>query len=63
MTSIVWTRQAVDDVEAIRTFIARDSARYGALVAEQLVEAVDRLMEFPLSSRVVPELRQDAIPK
>jgi plasmid stabilization system protein ParE len=30
-------------------------------MAEQLVEAVGRLAEFPLSGRMVPELRQEAI--
>lgn len=61
MTSVVWTRQSIEDVEAIRTFITRDSPKYGALIAEQLTEAVERLGKFPLSGRVVPELRQEAI--
>jgi len=61
VTPVVWTPQAISDVEAIRTYIGRDSARYAALVAEQLVEAVERLVAFPLSGRVVPELQQEAI--
>ena len=61
MTPIVWTPQAIGDVEAVRAYIARDSARYAAFVAEQIVEAVDRLSAFPLSGRVVPELGQKTI--
>lgn len=61
MTLIVWTIQAVEDVEAIRSFIARNSVRYAALVVEQIVDAVDRLEHFPRSGRVVPELQDETI--
>jgi len=58
VTRIVWTLQAVEDVEAIRSYIARDSAHYAALTAERIVDSVERLKEFPRSGRVVPELEQ-----
>ncbi|MEW6684548.1 MAG: type II toxin-antitoxin system RelE/ParE family toxin [Nitrospirota bacterium] len=61
MTPIVWTPQAIGDVEAVRAYIARDSAHYAAVVAEQIVEAVGRLSAFPLSGRVVPELGQKTL--
>lgn len=61
MISIVWTDQAIKDVEAIRSFIARDSSRYAALVVEQIVDNVDRLGRFPFSGRVVPELQDETI--
>ena len=61
MVRIVWTSQAIEDVEAIRTYIARDSPHYAALVAGQIVAAVDRLEDFPLSGRVVPELQDEGI--
>jgi plasmid stabilization system protein ParE len=35
-TEVRWTDQAVADLQAIREFIARDSPRYGRLVAERL---------------------------
>jgi toxin ParE1/3/4 len=52
---VVWTRQAILDVEAIRTYISRDSQRYASVVVDQLLTAVDRLEEFPRSGRGVPE--------
>lgn len=61
MTRVVWTRPAREDLRAIRDYIARDSARYARLVVEQLVHAVDRLRDFPLSGRVVPEMAQSTI--
>ena len=58
MTRLVWTRQAVQDLEAIREFIARDSPRFGDLTVDRLVSAADRLNQFPLSGRMVPEFRR-----
>jgi toxin ParE1/3/4 len=60
VTRVLWTLQAVEDVEAIRNFISRDSPHYAALMAERIVESVERLKEFPRSGRVVPELEQEA---
>lgn len=60
MTRVVWTLQAVEDVEAIRAFIARDSPHFAALMVERIVESVERLREFPRSGRVVPEVDRDA---
>ena len=58
MTRVVWTRPALDDVREIREYIARDSSRYARAVVERLFAAVERLREYPLSGRVVPELEQ-----
>ena len=55
MTSVVWSPQAVLDLQSIRDYIAHDSPRYAALVVARLVAAVDRLEAFPLSGRLVPE--------
>ena len=49
MTNLRWTTQAVEDVEAIRNFIANDSDAYADLVVARLLEAVERLERFPRS--------------
>ncbi len=59
MTRIVWTLQAIEDVEAIQSYVARDSPSYAALLAERIVESVERLKEFPRSGRVVPEVGKE----
>jgi len=56
VSGVRWTDQAVGDLQAIRQFIERDSPRYGRLVAERLFDATQRIEDFPLSGRVVPEL-------
>jgi len=58
---VIWTRQAVEDVEAIKAYVARDSERYAALLAERLVAAVGRLEFFPQSGRVVPEVGDESL--
>jgi addiction module RelE/StbE family toxin len=61
MTSIRWTEQAVQDLQQIRSYIERDSPRYGRLVSERLYESTERLGAFPRSGRVVPELNQKKV--
>jgi plasmid stabilization system protein ParE len=56
VTRIVWAPQAVEDVEAIRAYVARDSRHYADLVVEQIVAAVALLESSPRSGRVVPEV-------
>lgn len=48
--------EAVNDVEAIKAYVACDSVRYATLLAERIVAAVDRLESFPESGRVVTGL-------
>jgi len=61
VTQITWAPQAIEDVEAIRAYVARDSARYADLVVERIVAAVTRLESHPLSGRVVPEVADESI--
>jgi plasmid stabilization system protein ParE len=59
--TVVWTRRAVADVQAIKQFIARDSPHAAQLVTERIVAAVDRLSLFPHSGRIVPEVADPMI--
>ena len=61
MTRVIWTRQAIEDVEAIKAYVARDSVRYASLLAERIVAAVGRLESFPESGRVVPEVGDETL--
>ena len=61
MTRIIWAPQAIEDVEAIRAYVARDSAHYADLVVERIVAAVARLESHPLSGRVVPEVGDESL--
>jgi len=52
VTRVVWAPQAIEDVEAIRAYVARDSVHYADLLVERIVAAVSRLENHPLSGRV-----------
>jgi len=61
VTQVIWALQAIEDVEAIRAYVARDSTHYADLVVERIVAAVTRLESQPLSGRVVPEVGDQAL--
>jgi toxin ParE1/3/4 len=58
---IIWAPQAIEDVEAIRSYVARDSPHFADLLVERLVSAVARLEDNPRSGRVVPEVGDDKL--
>jgi len=56
MAQVKWTPQALDDLEAICLFIARDAPQIAAVFADRAFRAADRLADFPRSGRTVPEM-------
>ena len=46
---VVWSPEAVADVEAIASYIARDSAAYGQAVVEKILETALQVRRVPLS--------------
>jgi plasmid stabilization system protein ParE len=58
---IRWTPQAAEDLEALHNYIASGSALYASAVVGRIIESLDKLAEFPLSGRVVPEQRREEL--
>lgn len=56
MGQVIWAPAALEDIEAIAAYIARDSSEMASLLVGRLIEATDRLQEFPLSGRIIPEI-------
>ena len=56
MAQVIWAPSALQDADAIAEYVARDSADQAALLVARLIEATDRLAEFPESGRVIPEV-------
>ncbi len=61
MAQVIWTHEALDDLDAVCGFIARDTSRYAELFAERVFRATNHLVEFPRVGRVVPEIGRDDI--
>ena len=61
MAPVRWTPQAADDLDAIAEFIARDSPHFAGLFVADILQSVDRLVDFPESGRMVPEIGEKSI--
>ena len=58
---IIWSSQALYDIESIAEFIARDSTFYAESTVEEIFDAVGPLGGHPQMGRVVPEIGQETI--
>jgi plasmid stabilization system protein ParE len=56
MGQVIWAPSALEDIEQVAQFIARDSSDQAALFVGRLIEATDRLGSVPLSGRIIPEI-------
>ncbi len=56
MAEVIWSPSALDDVDYIAEYIARDSVDRAALFAIRIIGAADQLHDFPHSGRVIPEI-------
>jgi len=61
MARIVWTTRSVEDLDAIRNFIARDAPRTADRFVRWVSSSVDQLDRFPFSGGVVHELNRENI--
>lgn len=52
---LIWTEPALDDVEAIRAFIAQGSPYQAARVVQKIFAAAEAALDFPEAGRCVPE--------
>lgn len=60
MAKVIWAPSALDDIASMAEYIAEDSAEMASLFVHRLIEATDRLEEFPLSGRMIPEINDPA---
>ena len=58
---IVWSREAVNDLERIAEFISKDSEFYASALVQEVIEAGDSLTELYERGRVLPELGNKSI--
>lgn len=58
MAKVIWAPSALEDIDAIAAYIARDSVYHASLFIDRLFEAADNLKQHPLLGRVIPEIGQ-----
>ena len=58
---IIWSPHAIDRITEIADYIAHDNVDASTKWIESLFTQVERLIEFPESGRIVPEINRDDI--
>jgi len=53
--AVIWSQEALDDIDNIAEFISRDSPYHAQQVVERLFELSGAIAEHPRAGRVVPE--------
>jgi toxin ParE1/3/4 len=61
MAEVTWTDNALQDIDDIAAYIAKDSMRYAEITALELFEASDILEQFPRAGSIVPEMDDESI--
>jgi toxin ParE1/3/4 len=56
MVEVRWTTQSLEDIDNIAEYIAKDSFRYAQIQVAKLFEAIECLIDFPKTGRIVPEV-------
>ncbi|HAC64465.1 MAG TPA: type II toxin-antitoxin system mRNA interferase toxin, RelE/StbE family [Cyanothece sp. UBA12306] len=52
---VIWSSKAVEDVDAIATYIGRDSPSYAAAVVRQIIDITRQLEQCPLEGQIITE--------
>ncbi len=62
--NLYWSPGAIEDLEHLRAYIARDNPRAAAEIAKTVLETVERLRQFPAMGRPgrVPDTRELVVP-
>ncbi len=58
---IKWTIYALENIENIAEFIARDSEHFASIQVEKFFLRTEILESYPLAGRTVPEIAEEAI--
>ncbi len=58
---VEWTDPALDDLEVIRDYIAKDSPYYARRFIERIFDAAEKLQDHPQMGRPVPEADRDDV--
>ena len=61
MVKIIWTDSAIQDLNDIADFIAKDSIRYAEITVDKLFYSVNILEQHPFAGKITPEFEDETI--
>jgi plasmid stabilization system protein ParE len=56
--ALIWSREALDDIDRSAEYISRDSRYHAEQVVERLFDLADELPVHPQLGRIVPDARR-----
>lgn len=56
MAEVIWTEPALQELDAIAEYIALDNPAAASHLVEEIFNKTERLLDFPQSGRIPPEL-------
>ncbi|MCB1772455.1 MAG: type II toxin-antitoxin system RelE/ParE family toxin [Gammaproteobacteria bacterium] len=60
-SEVNWSPEAMEDIESIAEYIARDSEYYARAIVREIISVSRTVAEFPLIGRIVPEIGDESI--
>jgi len=61
MVKIIWANRALNDLEDIAEYIAKNSGKYAKVTIEGILQETKLLEKHPLIGRIVPEVNNKKI--
>lgn len=58
---LIWSPEAIEDIESIAEYIARDSPWYAQVTVSKIVSMAESVSKLPERGRVVPEIKDASI--
>jgi len=58
---IIWSEEAIEDINSIAEYLERDSFQYACSVVEKLYNAPIKLTDHPKAGKIVEELTDELI--
>ena len=62
-SKVIWTKPALDDLDEIISYIAKDSAEVAIKQYERIKDSAIKIEKYPEQGRIIPELKNENIIK
>jgi plasmid stabilization system protein ParE len=59
--TVIWSQEALDDIDAIADYIHRDSPHHARRIVEEILALGESVAEQPKIGRIVPELEDEKV--
>jgi len=61
VAKLIWSPDALKDLENLAEYISLDSEEYAAIVVRRIFDTAETVSMFPYSGRIVPEFEKEKV--